>query len=277
MAVVAYRSAPLAAASSCEHVPAAFDMHRVEPLAQLQMPMPVTADKERHIWAHAVRFLRASRAALRALALKVPLWVDAMVVVALIAVAVLVAGSLRTQETYRVVVAARALPAFHLVGRADLKVDPLKNVAHEPTHLSEVVGTVTKEMVAAGAPFANGTITGHTSRKSLADLVFIRFHATAVQLPGIGPGDDVELGFAPVAAAVGSRAGSISALLIDDTTPTSGPATYVVAIRNQDVEWFLNLVGRSRMIVFRGSLSPRLEGERAPARSSVAQRPAQRS
>jgi hypothetical protein len=162
----------------------------------------------------------------------------------------------------------RALPAFHLVGRADLKIEPLKNVAQDPTHLSQVVGTVTKERVAAGAPFANGTITGHPSRTTLAGLVFIRFHATAVQLPGIEPGDDVELGFAPVAAAVGSRAGSISALLIDDSMPKSGPTTYVVAIRHQDVEWFLNLVGRSRLIVYRGSLSARLAGEDSPPRSS---------
>jgi hypothetical protein len=207
---------------------------------------------------------------------KAPLWTDAAVVAVLITVAVLVAGLLRTQETHAVIVAARALPAFHLVRRTDLKIEPLKNVAHKPTRLSEVVGTVTKERVAAGAPFANGTITGHTSRTSLAGLVFIRFHATAVQLPGIEPGDDVELGFAPVAAAVGSRAGTISALLIDDGMPKSGPATYVVAIRRQDVEWFLNLVGRSRMIVFRGSLSARLAGERSPPRSSNTKLPPHR-
>ena len=184
--------------------------------------------------------------------MKVPLWTAPAAVAALITVVVLIAGLPGSQETHRVVVAARALPVFHLVQATDLKMESLTETAQDPTQLSQVVGTVTKETVAAGAPFANGTITGPTSRKSLDGLVFIRFHATAVQLPGIVPGDDVVLGFAPVAAAVGARAGTIPALLIDDSVPKTGIATYIVAIRRQEVDWFLRLVGRSRMLVFRG-------------------------
>jgi hypothetical protein len=57
ISVVAYHSALPAAASYSEHVRAAFDMHRLALLAQLQMPMPVTADEERYLWAHVVRFM----------------------------------------------------------------------------------------------------------------------------------------------------------------------------------------------------------------------------
>jgi SAF domain len=173
-------------------------------------------------------------------------------VAAIVTVTVIIAGLPGSQARRRVVVAARPLPAFHLVGRTDLKIESLTNTAQDPTQLSQVLGTVTKESVPAGAPFPNGTITGPTSRTSLNGLVFIRFHATAVQLPGIVPGDNVVLGFAPVAPAIGARAGTISALLIDDSVPKTGIATYIVGIGRQEVEWFLRLVGRSRMLVFRG-------------------------
>lgn len=57
ISVVAYHSSLPAAASYSQHVRAAFDMHRLELLAQLQMPMPATADEERYLWAHVVLFL----------------------------------------------------------------------------------------------------------------------------------------------------------------------------------------------------------------------------
>lgn len=182
--------------------------------------------------------------------MRAPLWTTPAIVVAVITVAVLIAGLSGNQETHRVVVTARALPAFHLVNRTDVKIAPLKSAAQNPDELSQVIGTVTKQSVPAGAPLG-GTITGHTSRENLNGLVFIGFHATAVQRPDIEPGDDVVLGFAPVAAAVRARAGSIRALLIDDSIPKSGLASYVVAISRREAEWFLNLVGRSRMIVFK--------------------------
>ena len=57
ISVVAYLSSLPAAAAYSDHVRAAFDMHRLEVLTQLQMPMPVTLDEERKLWAHVVLFL----------------------------------------------------------------------------------------------------------------------------------------------------------------------------------------------------------------------------
>lgn len=57
ISAVAYQSALPAAAAYRDHIRAAFDLHRLELLSQMQMPMPVTAREERAVWAHVVEFL----------------------------------------------------------------------------------------------------------------------------------------------------------------------------------------------------------------------------
>lgn len=57
LSAIAYQSALPAAAAYRDQIRAAFDLHRLELLSQMQMPMPVTAKEERAVWAHVVEFL----------------------------------------------------------------------------------------------------------------------------------------------------------------------------------------------------------------------------
>jgi hypothetical protein len=59
VALLAYQSALPAARIYRDHVRAAFDLHRLELLSQMQMPMPVSADEERLMWDRVERFVGA--------------------------------------------------------------------------------------------------------------------------------------------------------------------------------------------------------------------------
>jgi hypothetical protein len=172
-----------------------------------------------------------------------------------ITIAVLVVHWARDQNTSTVIVASRDLPAYHRITAKDITKAALAHSGGDIQKRQRVIGSVTTEKVTAGSAFDTDTITAPTSRP-VKGLVFMRFHATAIQMPGIQPGDDVVLRFAPVAAATTSRALSVPALLVADTSHDSGPATYVTGIAANDVQGLLGVVARSRMIVTRGPVTP---------------------
>lgn len=57
ISLIAYQSALPAARVYRDHVRAAFDLHRLELLSQLQMPMPVTLAEERALWERVQLFI----------------------------------------------------------------------------------------------------------------------------------------------------------------------------------------------------------------------------
>lgn len=198
--------------------------------------------------------------------MRFPVWSVPLLVAALFSVGLL-AFDTGDEDKGAVVVAAKPLPAYHLIVSGDVTSKQVEQSGGDISQTSKVIGTVTRTKIASDSPFGAGAITGKVSRASLDGLVFLRFHVTATQLPGIGPGDEVVLRFTPVAAAVGTQSSNVPALLIDDTIPSSGAATYVIGLARKDVDGFLSVVGRSRMLVTRGSITP------SPPASSGKQKP----
>jgi hypothetical protein len=61
-AVLSYISAVSASAVFATHVRVAFDLHRLELLKKLRLPVPSTPDEERRRWAEVERFFRFGEA-----------------------------------------------------------------------------------------------------------------------------------------------------------------------------------------------------------------------
>lgn len=155
--------------------------------------------------------------------LSLPAWRLLFAIGIAISIVVVIRDVIRDHTKTTVVVATRALPAYHLIGPKDITTKALTHASHDLSTSARVIGSVTTQKIDSGAGFGPDAITAPTSRHSLAGLTFMRFNATAVQMPGIQPGDDVVLRFAPVAPATTTQALSVRALLIDKTSPRPVP------------------------------------------------------